>query len=116
MGGLNRVYLVSDAMAVAGTSLQRFTLDGRTIVRRNNRLTLEDGTLAGADLELTHAIRFLVNEVGVDLSEAMHSAITLPRALLGQSTGKRSLLGSALSDWVTIDSELQSAQAVVPKP
>ena len=116
MGGMGRVYLVSDAMAVAGTSLQHFSLDDRTIVRQNNRLTLADGTLAGADLELTHAIRFLVNEVGVELSEALRSAVTIPRNMLVGEARECSLLGSALSNCITIQSNLQSAHAALTTP
>lgn len=112
MGGPHRVYLVSDAMAVAGTSLQQFSLDGRTIVRQDNRLTLEDGTLAGADLEITHAIRFLVNEVGVELSDALTSAVTIPRGLIANSTEVFSLAGIALDDCITINANLSNVQAV----
>ena len=47
-------------MAVAGTDLDGFTLNGRRILRRDGRLTLEDGTLAGADIDFAGAIRVLV--------------------------------------------------------
>jgi N-acetylglucosamine-6-phosphate deacetylase len=42
-------------MAPLGTDLKEFTLDGRRILRRNGRLTLADGTLAGADLDMIDA-------------------------------------------------------------
>ncbi len=42
-----RIFLVSDCMAAAGTDQTEFTLGGRRILRRDGRLTLEDGTLAG---------------------------------------------------------------------
>ncbi len=48
--GLFGLFAVSDAMAVAGTDLDRFTLGGREILRAGGRLRLADGTLAGADL------------------------------------------------------------------
>ena len=109
MGGLHRVYLVSDAMAVAGTKNQSFSLDGRCVSRRDNRLTLEDGTLAGADLEITQAIRFLVNQIGVDLTQALYSAVSVPRNLLADRVKPASLIGHALSDCITISSNLASA-------
>lgn len=110
MGGMHRVYLVSDAMAVAGTSLDSFVLDGRKIHRRDGQLTLEDGTLAGADLDLTSAIRFLVNEVNVNLVDALRSAVTVPRELLGNAADTGSLLGSALEDCIKIKADLTEAQ------
>ena len=68
--GPGKIFLVSDSMATAGSDIAAFTLNGRPIRRGNGHLTLEDGTLAGADLDLTTAIRVLTNDVdhGFDLS------------------------------------------------
>jgi N-acetylglucosamine-6-phosphate deacetylase len=82
-----RIYLVSDAMAVAGSDRQEFHLDGRLITRNNGRLTLQDGTLAGADLDLTTAIRVLRDDVGIPLDSALQAATTVPAALIGMATG-----------------------------
>ncbi|WP_170753267.1 N-acetylglucosamine-6-phosphate deacetylase [Ruegeria lacuscaerulensis] len=85
--GPGQIYLVSDAMAVAGTDLSEFRLEGRRIARTDGRLTLEDGTLAGADLDLTTAIRVLVTQVGVPLPDALTAATTYPAQLIGQTHG-----------------------------
>ncbi len=85
--GPGQIYLVSDAMAVAGTDLSEFRLEGRRITRTDGRLTLEDGTLAGADLDLTTAIRVLVTQVGVPLPDALTAATTYPAQLIGQTHG-----------------------------
>lgn len=77
-----RIYLVSDAMAVAGSDRREFFLDGRRISRANGRLTLDDGTLAGADLNLTTAIRVLKEQVGVPLQHALQAATSVPAALI----------------------------------
>jgi N-acetylglucosamine-6-phosphate deacetylase len=55
MAASDRLFLVSDAMAAAGSDLTEFTLNGRRILRDCGRLTLADGTLAGADLTLPQA-------------------------------------------------------------
>lgn len=81
--GPGRVFLVSDAMAVAGTDLTEFKLGGREIQRRNGILTLQDGTLAGADLDLTTAIRVMVEKVGVSLEAALAAATSVPAKLIG---------------------------------
>lgn len=80
-----RIFLVSDAMAVAGTDNPSFTLEGRLIKRQDGRLTLEDGTLAGADLDLTRAVKLLHEEVGVPLEDALRAAISHPAALIGRN-------------------------------
>ncbi|RBW58982.1 N-acetylglucosamine-6-phosphate deacetylase [Ruegeria sp. A3M17] len=78
-----QIFLVSDAMAVAGTDQTEFTLEGRKITRTDGRLTLADGTLAGADLDLTTAVGVLVNQVGVPLQDALAAATSYPAQLIG---------------------------------
>ena len=87
--GPGRIFLVTDAMAVAGSDQTEFTLGGRRILRRDGTLTLPDGTLAGADLDLTRAIDVLVNTVGVALADALCAATSVPAALIGMPTGLR---------------------------
>lgn len=77
-----RLFLVSDCMAVAGTDATGFTLGGRRILRRDGRLTLEDGTLAGADLTLPQAIRTMVERVGTPPEVAFAMATARPAACL----------------------------------
>ncbi len=81
--GPGQIFLVSDAMAVAGTDLTDFRLQGRRILRADGRLTLEDRTLAGADLDLTQAIRVLVEKVGLPLEAALQAATRVPARLIG---------------------------------
>jgi N-acetylglucosamine-6-phosphate deacetylase len=77
-----RLFLVSDAMAVAGTDLTEFALNGRRILRQNGRLTLEDGTLAGADLTLPRAVALMIG-LGTRPETALAMASARPAACLG---------------------------------
>ncbi len=79
-----RIFLVSDCMALAGTDLTEFTLGGRRILRRDGRLTLDDGTLAGADLTLPRAVQVLVEQAGIPVTRALRMATTIPAALLNR--------------------------------
>ena len=76
------VFLVTDAMAPAGTDLKSFTLNDRVIHRAEGRLTLADGTLAGADLSLPQAIRVMVEEVGLSLEQTIAMATSAPAGVL----------------------------------
>lgn len=76
--GPGRIFLVTDAMSTIGTDLKSFTLNGRVIRRENGRLTLEDGTLAGADLDMISAVRFMHKTIGLDLDEALRMASLYP--------------------------------------
>jgi len=79
-----RVFLVSDCMALAGTTMTEFKLGGRRILRTEGRLTLADGTLAGADLTLPQAVKVLVEDVGVAAERALAMASAIPAAVIGR--------------------------------
>ncbi|MCG5243736.1 N-acetylglucosamine-6-phosphate deacetylase [Azospirillum doebereinerae] len=78
-----RVFLVTDAMPPVGTDATSFTLYGRTIHRRDGRLETEDGTLAGADIDMIGAVRNAMGLLGVTLEEALRMASLYPAAFLG---------------------------------
>jgi len=83
--GPGRIFLVTDAMATIGTDMRSFTLNGRVIRRANGSLRLEDGTLAGADLDMISAVRFVHETIGLPLEEALRMASTYPAKAMGVS-------------------------------
>ncbi len=108
--GPGRLFLVSDAMAVAGTDLTEFKLEGRIIHRENGRLTLQDGTLAGADLDLTTALRVLTTKVGISLPDALAAATRIPGDIISQ----RAISDlSTLTQAIRISPDMSQARPVV---
>ena len=83
----SNLFLVSDSMSPAGTDLKDFSLNGRKVMRQDNRLTLADGTLAGADLDMVSAIRFMEKNTEKCLSDTLKMATTGPARCL-QSNDK----------------------------
>jgi N-acetylglucosamine-6-phosphate deacetylase len=79
--GPGQIFLVSDAMSVAGLDQSEFRLNGRRVLRRDGRLTLEDGTLAGADLDLLTAVGNLVRWGIVSEDVALSMATSVPATL-----------------------------------
>lgn len=100
------VFLVSDAMATAGSDITEFELNGRTIYRRDGRLTLQDGTLAGADLDMPTALRFMVNAVGVSADAALEMATSAPAEVI-KSTSIGHLDIGAAADFVHLNADLE---------
>ena len=82
--GPARIFLVTDAMATIGAGMTIVQLNGRLIKRQNGRLTLEDGTLAGADLDMISAVRFMHRTIGLELGEALRMASLYPAQAVGQ--------------------------------
>ncbi|WP_274626667.1 N-acetylglucosamine-6-phosphate deacetylase [Arvimicrobium flavum] len=83
--GPGRIFLVTDAMATIGTDMPSFSLNGRTIYRKDGSLRLANGTLAGADLDMISAIRFMHRRIGLPLEEALRMASLYPAEVMGIS-------------------------------
>jgi N-acetylglucosamine-6-phosphate deacetylase len=95
-------------MALAGSDENEFELNGRKILRHNGQLTLEDGTLAGADLDMLRAVRTLVTKVDVPLEDALNAATHIPAALIGSDQICPSPKTTRRSDLVRISPDLQT--------
>ncbi|WP_298921830.1 N-acetylglucosamine-6-phosphate deacetylase [uncultured Roseobacter sp.] len=93
----DRIFLVTDAMATAGSAISGFTINGRRVFRKDGRLTLADGTLAGADLEMARAISILTEDVGEEMRRALARATSLPAEILRDTQGLGSLSGKLSS-------------------
>jgi N-acetylglucosamine-6-phosphate deacetylase len=100
------VFLVSDCMGVAGTGATELTLGGRRILRAGGRLTLEDGTLAGADLTLDRAVSVLVRQVGIPVDRAVAMATSVPAGVIGASDRCGHLSPGRVADLVHLDRDL----------
>ena len=83
--GPDRLMLVTDAMPPVGDPRAEagFTLFGRRIRRDGDRLTGEDGTLAGAAITMIEAVRHMSGRGGAALEEALTMASPTPARFLG---------------------------------
>lgn len=102
--GPARIFLVSDAMSTVGSDLTGFTLNGRQILRDGGRLTLADGTLAGADIALIDAVRY-VTGMGMPLEDALRMASVWPAAAMGDPS-RGGLQTGQRADFLTLDAKL----------
>ncbi len=105
--GPGKIFLVTDAMAPTGTSLTSFMLNGRTVYRREGRLELGDGTLAGADTDMIAAVRFLHGTVGLPLEEVLRMASLYPAEAVGMAGAIGHLRPGARADIVSLSSTLE---------
>lgn len=104
--GPGRIFLVTDAMATLGTGMTEFTLNGRTIKRANGKLTLLDGTLAGADLDMLSAVRFMHAIIGLELGEALRMASLYPALAAGVADSHGRLDAGTRADFLHIGGDL----------
>ena len=104
--GPARIFLVTDAMATIGTGMTSFTLNGRLIKRENGSLRLEDGTLAGADLDMISAVRFMHRTIGISLDEALRMASLYPARAMGVDHRHGRLGKGSAANFVHLSSDL----------
>ncbi|WP_297842246.1 N-acetylglucosamine-6-phosphate deacetylase [uncultured Roseibium sp.] len=86
--GPGRIFVVTDAMSQTGTDVTSFFLGGREIFRRDGTLTLEDGTLAGADIDLPASLKFLTGTLELPVEAALAMATSDPADVLGRPLGR----------------------------
>ena len=119
--GPGRLFLVTDAMATVGSDIDGFLLGGVAVRRSGGRLTLADGTLAGADVDMAASIRFVVETLDVPLEEALRMASLYPAMLIGDAV--RGRIGSGgHADLVHFDDGLvvrhvwTHGECIAPRP
>jgi N-acetylglucosamine-6-phosphate deacetylase len=100
------VALVTDAMPTVGAALDQFGLMGRTISLKEGRLSAEDGTLAGAHLDMASAVRNAVRLAKLPLEDALRSASLTPARFLGLEHERGALIRGARADMVALTGNL----------
>ncbi|MGH6878365.1 MAG: N-acetylglucosamine-6-phosphate deacetylase [Rhizomicrobium sp.] len=105
--GAEGIALVSDAMPTVGSDETEFELTGRKIFLRDGRLVTEEGTLAGAHLDLASAVRNAVTRCGIPLDDALRAASHTPAKFLGLDHERGALAANARADFVALDENLR---------
>ncbi len=101
--GASRLMLVTDAMPTVGTDLDQFVLFGRDIFVRGGRLTTEDGTIAGASIDMSACVRHMVHQIDVSLEQALTMASATPAEFLKIDHRLGRLLPGLRADIVALD-------------
>jgi N-acetylglucosamine-6-phosphate deacetylase len=100
-GAIGRPFLVTDAMPPVGGIRPTFSLYGETIAVEEGRCVRQDGTLAGASLDMASAVRNCVRLLDLSLEQALALASFNPAALLQLRIGR--LAAGYRADMIAID-------------
>jgi N-acetylglucosamine-6-phosphate deacetylase len=104
--GPAQLFLVSDAMPPAASLGTTFALNGRTVTRRDGKLTLEDGTLAGSVLTMDQAVKYAVDHLQQPLSEALRMASLYPAQFLLLDRDRGRIAPRFVADMVLLGDDL----------
>lgn len=88
--GCDHMLLVTDAIQSVGSDEQEMPFLGKKVLRSEGKVTTEDGTLAGSDLDMATAVRNTIHLIGRTPTEALQMASLRPAEFLGieQSFGR----------------------------
>lgn len=107
--GSGKLFFVTDAMSLVGSDKDSFQINGREVKRVSGgicpKLILDDGTIAGSDLDMASAIRFAVAELDVTLAESLRMASLYPARFLRVEDRGRLAAGKR-ADFVHLDGKL----------
>lgn len=102
-----KMILVTDAMSPTGTDVTSFPLYGQTIHRREGRLLTDDGTLAGADIDMAQAVRNCISLLGLEREEALRMASLYPARFLGLDDRLGLIAPQYRADMVLLDERMR---------
>jgi N-acetylglucosamine-6-phosphate deacetylase len=104
--GPGKIFIVTDAMSTIGTDDTGLLLNGRQIYREGGRLTLADGTLAGADIDMLSSVLFVHHKLGFPLEEAIRMASLYPAEAMGVGDRHGRLLPGYAADFILLEPSL----------
>lgn len=107
----DRFVLVSDAMPTTGGVRDSFMLNGRHIRASAGRLVDEDGTLAGADLDMLSAVRNAHRLLGVSLEAALAMASANPAAFLSLEDALGTIASGKVASLLAVTPDLRIARS-----
>lgn len=109
----DKLILISDALRT------KYMPDGiyheldQTIILKNKKVTLEDGTLAGSVLKLNEAVKNLMDYTGTDLITSIKCVTENPSKNLGIFDKMGSIKENKLANFVIIDKNINIYQTII---
>jgi N-acetylglucosamine-6-phosphate deacetylase len=104
--GPGKIHLVTDAMSTVGSEMTGFALNGRQIFRSGGKLTLADGTLAGADIDMNSCVRNAHSMLGLSKEVSLQLAARNPAECIGRGNEMGKLAPGTRADFVHLDDNL----------
>ncbi|MGB3724130.1 MAG: N-acetylglucosamine-6-phosphate deacetylase [Glaciecola sp.] len=110
--GPQEIMLVTDAMSHVGSEQNVLPFAGMDITRTGNKLTLENGTLAGSALDMQRAVQNAVELLNCSVIDALTMASTTPAAFLGLQHSKGCIAPGFDVEWIVLNDKLEVTQFI----
>ncbi|MGL4980310.1 MAG: N-acetylglucosamine-6-phosphate deacetylase [Fusobacteriaceae bacterium] len=103
----DRLFLVTDAVAPAGTDMEYFYFEGNKVYHKDGKCFGEDGTLGGSALTMIAGVQNLVKHANIKLEEAIKMATLYPAKAIKVDDRYGRLQPGYFADIVLMDSNLE---------
>ncbi|HLX05719.1 MAG TPA: N-acetylglucosamine-6-phosphate deacetylase [Candidatus Binatus sp.] len=110
--GRDGLILVTDKVALAGTSGSEKIVGRARATIRDGAARLDDGTLAGSIISMLDGVRIMVEKANVEIGDAAVMATTNPARLIGANDRGRVQIG-AHADLILLSRALQLKSAFI---
>jgi N-acetylglucosamine-6-phosphate deacetylase len=100
--GRDGIALVTDAMPSVGAEIAHFDLMGTNISLKDGKLVTDEGTLAGAHLDMASAVRNAMELAEIALDAALTAATFTPARFLGLDKERGAIVPGARADLVAL--------------
>lgn len=108
-----RLYLVTDAVAPAGTNMESFIFEGKKVFHKDGKCFDENGTLGGAAITMIESVKNLVSHVEISLEEAVRMATLYPAKAIKVDDRYGLIKKGYIADLVIMDNNLNISQMIV---
>lgn len=102
-----RLMLVSDSMSHVGTDQTTLMFAGERIIKSGNKLSLENGTLAGSALDMASAVKNCIESLDCLPQHAFQMASRTPACFLGLDKTKGQIKANYDADFICINEQYQ---------
>lgn len=109
----DKLVLVTDATAPAGTELTEFTFAGKTIYYRDGACVDQQGTLSGSAVTMMRSVQNCVELVGIPLDEALRMASLYAARAIGVDQRLGSITAGKVANLVAFTHDYQVRQTFV---
>ncbi|WP_413283987.1 N-acetylglucosamine-6-phosphate deacetylase [Vibrio sp. MA40-2] len=108
-----KLILVTDATAPAGADMDHFIFVGKKVYYRNGKCVDENGTLGGSALTMIEAVQNSVEQVGLELDEALRMATLYPAQAIGVENKLGQIKAQMVANLTIFDDKFKVQATVV---
>ena len=102
-----KLLIVTDAMSTIGSAQSEFDFFGLHVAKDGDKLATSDGTLAGSALDMITAVKNAVQQMSIELEEALNMASLYPAQYLGVADKMGSITLGKQADLVVFNQAFQ---------